>query len=275
MRNTKFINLIQQIYSLDFSLMNSFEENKLTNEIRKYKPNIIAYNKVIPFLERLTINKNIINDNTKSIEKLKDLKYRPLDKLEKITNYGRANLKYQSVFYASINTPTPILETNPQEGDLVTISKWIVIDDNIPLLVCPIVDYPNEKDFQLLFEFESILKEEISELQEMIVEDSLYLSKCFSKYVEKGKDLNYIFSANIADMIFNEYNNGGIEAIIYPSVQDTTKSNNIALKPDVLESKYRIYEIDECVVEVKNNHSIFLRKIKKTNKISDQGVIIW
>jgi len=275
MRNTEFMNLLQQIYSMDFSIMNSVEEDKWTNEIRKYKPNIIAYNKVIPFFERLTINKNIVNDNTKSIEHLKNLKYRPLDNLESITNYGRANLKYQSVFYASINTPTPILETNPQEGDLVTISKWIVIDDSIPLLVCPIIDYPNEKDFQLLIEFESVLKQQTRELQEMIIQDSQYLSKCFSKYVEKGKDLNYIFSANIADIIFNEYNYGGIEAIIYPSVQDSTKSNNIALKPDVLESKYRIYEIDECVVEVKNNNSIYLRKIKQTNKMSNQGDIIW
>lgn len=275
MIDIKFINLLQQIYSMDFSTMNSVEEDKWTNEIRKYKLKGIAFNKVVPFFERLTINKNILNDNTKSIENIRYLKYRPLDNLETITSYGRANLKYQSIFYASINTPTPILETNPQQGDLVTVSKWVANDDNIPLLVYPIIDYPNEKDFQLLFEFESILKQQPTELQEMIIQDSQFLSKCFSKYVEKGKNLNYIFSANIADMIFNGLNSGGIEAIIYPSVQDPINSNNIALKPEILDSKYRIYEIDECVVEVNNSNTIFLRKIKQSTEINEQGDIVW
>ena len=99
--------------------------------------------------------------------------------------------------------------------------------------------------------------------------------KHFSKFVGKGKELNYIFSAHFADKIFNEFHEGIVEAIIYPSVQDSGITNNIALKPHVFEEKYMIEEIEEDLVCAKNGLSLLTKRLKSTKKIDPLQRIVW
>lgn len=171
------------------------------------------------------------------------------------------------------------METRPDVGDLVTISKWKLKNENTTLVVYPIIDYPSRYNDQIINqmrnEFEKVLLTHTKEQQKIIFQDNCIIAKHFSKYVEKGKDINYIFSAHFADKIFHEIDDGKIEAIIYPSVQNSGTTNNIAIKPDVFNEKYEIDEICESVVCLNDGYSFFLQSIKSTQKVDSTGKIIW
>jgi hypothetical protein len=269
-----FLKFIEDIDKVDLC-DTPFDENIIISELKLFNPLCFAFSKVVPFLQRLTINKNLQDNNNETITQLKLLKNPPLDVMKKLDRYGRANLKDQSVLYASYIFPTLIKETKPEIGDLVTISKWKLKNDNTPLIVYPVIDYQNCNDSQLRSEFEYALLQQPKEWQEMIFKHYCLISRHFGKYVEKGKEINYIFSAHFADKIFHKIYDGKIEAIIYPSVQDSGISNNIAIKPDIFNEKYEIDEISEEVVFSKGRQSQFLKSIKSTRKVDSGGKIIW
>ena len=269
-----FLKYLEDIDKVDLTT-SSIEEDLIISELKLFKPLHFAFNKVIPDLQRLTINKKLSNNNNETITKLDDLKNPPDEIVKKLNSYGRANLKNQSVLYASFILPTLIKETNPDVGDLVTISKWRLKNEDTPLIVSPIIDYAKCNDYQLRIEFEKALLQEPKEWQVMIFQHYCLTAKHFGKYIEKGKDINYIFSAHFADKIFHEIYDGKIEAIIYPSVQDAGTTSNIAIKPYVFNEKYNIDEICESVVFSNNGYSLFLKAIKSTHKVDSDGKIIW
>lgn len=82
---------------------------------------------------RLTINKSVLGFN-KRIHEIDLLKYPPANK---VTKYGRCNLPGQSVLYACFGHLTALNEIKPMKGDLITFSKWSVIN-NQKLKYCPI-----------------------------------------------------------------------------------------------------------------------------------------
>ena len=69
-------------------------------------------------IQRVTINRNVLNGENKSIETISFLKYPPPE----YVSYGRANVNGQSVLYATFNLMTAIKEMKPNIGDLITIS---------------------------------------------------------------------------------------------------------------------------------------------------------
>ncbi|MDP3180783.1 MAG: hypothetical protein Q8M67_03120, partial [Bacteroidota bacterium] len=148
-------------------------------------------------------------------------------------------------------------------------------NENTPLIVYPVIDYKNCTDLQLRNVFKQALRQQPEELQKMIYMNYCMIARHFGKYVEKGKDINYIFSAHFADKIFHEIYDGEIEAIIYPSVQDSGTTSNIAIKPDVFNENYEIDEICESVVYSNDKSSFFLKSIKSTKNADSTGKIIW
>jgi hypothetical protein len=266
-----FIKHLEDIDKVDITT-STIEENLIISDLKHFNPLCFAFNKVIPNIQRLTINRNLRDNNNETINELEFLKNPPKEVLHK---YGRANLKYQSILYATFILPTLIKETNPDVGDLVTISKWKLKNEDTPLIVSPIIDYAKCNDYQLKNEFRNELQKYSTEWQKVIFQNYCLIARHFGKYVEKGKDINYIFSAHFADKIFHEIYDGKIEAIIYPSVQDSGTTSNIAMKPDVFNAKYEIDEICESIVYSKDNHSLFLKSIKSTKKVSLSGEIIW
>ncbi len=239
-----FLRYLEDIDKVDLT-NSSIEENRIITELKHFKPLYFAFCKIIPELQRLTINKKLSKNNNETITKFGDLKNPPDEIVKKLNRYGRANLKNQSVLYASFILPTLIKETNPDVGDLVTISRWKLKNEDTPLFVSPIIDYAKCKDYQLLEVFEKALLQEPKDWQVMFFQHYCLTVKHFGKYVERGKDINYIFSAHLADKIFHEIYGGKVEANIYPSVHDSGTTSNIAIKPDVFNEKYEIEEITE------------------------------
>lgn len=269
-----FLQHLEDIDKIDLTT-SSIEENLIISELQLFKLLHFDFNKVIPDLQRLTINKKLSNNNNKTITKLDDLKNPPDEIVKKLNRYGRANLRDQSVLYASFEFPTLIKETNPDVGDLVTISRWKLKNENTPLIVYPVIDYQNCNDSQLLKVFEYALLQQPKEWQVMFFQHYCLIAKHFGKHVKKGQHINYIFSAHFANKIFHEIQGGKIEAIIYPSVQDSGTTSNIAIKPDVFNEKYEIEEISEKIVYSNNGYSLSLKSIKSTQKVDSNGKIIW
>ncbi|PKQ60298.1 hypothetical protein BZG01_21130 [Labilibaculum manganireducens] len=257
--------LERRILQIDLS-QNPENEEKLIQilECRKYA--IIPFKKSLPRIERLTINRTLEDNNNTTINEIKHLKYPPK---EKVNKPNRANFKGQSVLYATLHKPTALLENFPKVGDLVTTSVW-ELKDNVEdkeMLVYPVIDITDTKDIELLNVFTQYLSRFPKEYQECIIADSTLIASCFKRPVKKGQEINYTASAYFADKIFNDWYNQKIQAIVYPSVKDSTKTPNIAIKPHVFDEKYKLVEVHESVIENINNGTLSMRRIKKNDTI--------
>lgn len=205
-----------------------------------------------PELVRLTINRYVVGKNRR-IRNLKELKYPPS---EKVIKYGRCNLPKQSVLYAAFTQLTAFGELKPQSGDMVTISHWRLKDPNTTLRFCPIFKNQPKEEYTInprMFEYNQIYEKKVeifpTYFKEQMDELIQFIADAFTKYIRPGNDLDYIFSAYFSNKIFYEFENGTIDAIYYPSVQEKLHFENIAIKPDVFEKYYVIDKVhDEVVV---------------------------
>ncbi len=203
-------------------------------------------------LKRITINKNVIGSN-KRIYEIKYLKYPPA---EKVTKYGRCNLPGQSIFYGSFLSMTALNEMRPNKGDLITESTWRLTGDQ-PIIYCPIFkNQPVEKDVinPSTFEINQIYERKVKDYPEKARNQIDYLlqfvTDAFTKYIHPSNHLNYIFSAYFSNKIFNNFENGKIEAIYYPSVKEKLSFENIALKAEVFDKRYELIKVKDSIVDM-------------------------
>lgn len=264
-------NLSSRIEQLDVEIPFS-----LVKEIENIIKNLIfiplVFRKRIPSFERLTINKKVIGVNQR-IYHTDQLRYPPE---RKIKTYGRCNLIGQSVLYGTFATPTAIDELQPDIGDIITISIWEEKEIKEELIVYPVfrnrIDEP--KNLNLKNEYFKYLSNFTLEKQKLIDSQQEFISSCFTKRVNKNYNRNYLISANLANKILNELASSETDAIIYPSVKDPLKMDNIVLKKESANSKYRITRVTEYRV-IKNNSGLkVLDLIKHTNKI-ENNIIDW
>lgn len=212
---------------------------------------------VFPELVRITINKNVVGENRR-IKNLKELKYPPA---EKVTKYGRCNLPKQSIFYATFTQLTAFGEMKPYSGDMITVSHWRLKDPTTRLRFCPIFkNQPKEENMvnPRMFEFNQTYKRKVevypAYFKQQMDELIQFVADAFTKYIKPGNDLDYIFSSYFSNKILNEFENGMIHAIYYPSVQDKLHFENIAIKPEVFEKYYIIDNVhDEVIINTPRN----------------------
>ncbi|MFD0975373.1 hypothetical protein [Salinimicrobium gaetbulicola] len=201
-------------------------------------------------IERITINRRIHGSN-KRIKEIKFLKYPPADK---VANYGRCNLPKQSILYASPLYMTAISEMQPRVGDLITKSIWTKKNSK-ELKLCPIFHIQptdgsiNPHSWRLEKEFNKLVKQNHpKEQQEIVISLSKFIAYHFSKYVDRQKPKNYLFSAFFSNKILNDFEGGTIDGIIYPSVRSKLSFENVALKPDVFDLNYQLSEVHESII---------------------------
>ena len=84
-----FEKLKQQICYIDLSL-NPNDEALVRSQLETFKPFVFGFKKIVPYFERLIINKRLPNNNNDTIKELKFLKNPPP---ECVNKYGRANIK--------------------------------------------------------------------------------------------------------------------------------------------------------------------------------------
>jgi len=282
-RNSKafgYINSLKELWkrveNLNSELPDQFEQSL----IEFFKPlDFIHFigEGSFPTIERITINKRVIKEN-KRITDPEFLTYPPS---ECVSKYGRANLKYQSVFYGTFNFPTALNEMQPEIGDLITVSRWKLKRPNEELVVCPIFMHPKQNNLfnprllKIYHDFSNDIKKFDPTTQNVINEIQIFLAKCFAKNVNRGNHQAYIFSAMIANKILYEYENGKIDAILYPSTKEGFKSENIAIKPDVFDQKYFLAETVEKKVLNYSKDEFILERTSISKTIENGGRVVW
>lgn len=234
-----------------------------------------------PQITRLTINRNVIGQN-KRIDNIKYLKYPPRDKVK---TYGRCNFPGQSILYGCFSITTAINELKPKVGDIITESTWTVKSDQ-PMVFCPIFknqptknNLINLRTYEINETYEQELKKHPEHLRKSIDTLVQFVADAFSKRIITENHLDYIFSAYFANKILNEFENGRIEAIYYPSVQERLSFENIAIKPESFDAKYLIDEVHDSVVvqDTRNGgRGYFMKGLSRCKSFDlTTGKILW
>ena len=280
-RYQNYLSTISELYNrieaLNFSFPKIYEELI----INYFKPIdiICSIGKgFFPIIKRVSINKRIVNENIRIFE-VEKLKYPPSNC---VTKFGRANLKKQSVFYGAFNLNTAIKELKPETGDLITVSEWRLRNENMQLIVCPFfIKQPEDftTNIRLLEIYYSFLKELNrfpEDISTLVLEIHKFYAKVFSRKIDLYNNQGYLFSALLADKIFHQYKQGIVDAILYPSIQDEYRTENIAVKKDSFDQKYTLFRtIEKKVID----HSIKTDKYrfeeKGESKIIEERRIQW
>lgn len=233
---------------------------------------------VFPTLERITVNKRVIKTNERILNS-KDLKYPP----EKcVKNFGRANLKGQSVFYGTFNFITAIKEMQPEVGDLITISSWGLIQKENYLVTCPMfLSQPQNSHsfFKLRTFYTSFFSDLLNypkPIANLIYELHRFYAKCFSREISRSNSQAYIFTALLADKILNHHRNGVIDAILYPSTKDDLLTDNIAIKKESFDKNYVLLNtIEKRLTEKSENSEHYEFEITGKSKEVKGEEIVW
>lgn len=263
---------------------NSIKEEDVEN-IKKQLDTIpffssLMYKLKLKGFQRVTINKRLFNGEDKRIYDVNLLKYPP----EKyVTRYGRANHPSESVLYATFDPITALSELRPNVEDRITISTW-ELKNNYDLTISPVFKNTtkdgvvhNEISLRSEIEYKKVLRahdEETARQIDMLIQ---FMADCFAKEVEDGNHFDYFLSAYFTNKIFNELENGEVEAIIYPSVRQSLTLSNIAIKPKIFDNNYVITKVEESIVEAVPTKDTFgwsLAGTATTNKF-DGNKILW
>jgi len=234
-----------------------------------------------PEIHRLTINKKILGSN-KRISNISHLKYPPS---ELVKSYGRCNQPGQSILYASFGILSILSEMKPELGDLITVSTWKTIN-NATLTFCPIFrnqppdDTINVTSFNYNKQFQKLLKEHPKNVASKIEFLNQFVADVFSKrFRHNSNDINYLVSAYFSDIMLYKYQNHNIEAIFYPSVQQKLAFENLAIKPDVFDAKYKLVRVEESIMvktPADGDRGYFAEGISRCESFDfDSNKILW
>lgn len=269
----------KRIETLDFEFNESYE-NLIKEFFESTKVCCSIGDGIFPIIERITVNKRVLKENKNiRINDVNKLKYPPAACVKK---YGRSNLKSQSVFYGTFNFMTAIKEMNPDKGDLITVSKWKLKKENDVLITCPIfmkqpkVGGANLEMLNLYNRFIHDLQRFPPPIPELLFEMHKFYADCFAKKIDTNNNQGYIFTALLADKILNHYNNGIVDAIIYPSTQENFRTENIVIKKDSFDNKYLIFEtVEKRVIDFSEQGDKYIFELLgKSSKIED-NLILW
>lgn len=183
-------------------------------------------------LIRISNNNRILQAQGKELSYLTDIAQLlapPVD----FCSFGRCNIPKQQVVYCALDEASAYWETKPQNGDVVTISRFVLKPG--ANAICSVIKTEKTGNPQISHDLQKVYYL----LEEFFIE-------AYSYPVDRKRPRDYLFSALISsDQLFYPVpGNGDIEAIIYPSVQRKKMGDNFAIKNDVLLEKYDLYSIE-------------------------------
>lgn len=210
----------------------------------------LTYRQPIEKFQRITVN-NWIKDVGRRVEFIKHLKNPPKENVKK---YGRANLINQSVFYGTFDYLTALSEMRPEIGDTITVSFW-KLKSEYSLRVTPIFRN-SSKDGKIYNELSvkaqllanKTLRQYDRNTRKQIEIILQFIADAFSKEVENSNHFDYFLSSYYANRLLYEFEEGEIDAILYPSVRQSLTLSNIALKAEVFERYFEIERVEESVI---------------------------
>lgn len=196
-----------------------------------------------------------------------------------LTHYGRANLPLKPMFYGSVPSkgmPKPgvtainetcndILNTDPHLIKIVTVGHWKV-DRPISVLLLSYIPEYIRADTEIREYYEHLFEDMPSQFDKRCITSNLtFLSHEFSKWVRYSWE--YKVSAIFTDLVLEKIECDGV---LFPSVASGFFGLNVALKPNIVDSKTTLDSVFCCKVS-KNNQIEYLGKVLNINN----GDFIW
>jgi len=289
---TQLLSILQQLRIISENKIDAAIEQWLITNLKRFTTDQIFVHltaeKSFPQIKRLTINEKVREDrrNDRLIE-LSQIKYHPFP--EKISWYGRANMKKQSVLYAGFDTTTILNEIKPKVGQLFTVSTWRCSDTE-KLTLSPIFknwmrpdNIVNAFYLSTVNNYNRLIKQLPKNIAQVSDELIQFIADAFIKRVEETDEYGYFFSAYFGSFMLNDFetNDGKpIDAIVYPSVAEDGEFSNVAIKPQVFDRVYpQPYEVEEFLVEstptIDSPGYSAIRCGRTNNFDIEKGKILW
>ncbi len=196
-------------------------------------------------LFRISFNKPITNEGRGGqLKKISQLLGPP----EAKSKLNRCNHPNESIFYAALDINTAIWETQPQPGDVITLSEW-KIKEGQKLICHTIFNHPEIHSVNL--DAKKAYEEYIMEMSKAHPKhyeffDTIirFITEEFIKPVAKDKPKEYLFSAFFASGLYKPTPNGfRIESIAYPSIQRKYGVTNLAILNSLVLDKLELLAI--------------------------------
>jgi len=234
-------------------LAQSMESEILNDKIGLFSvlpisPDICRFNQIV----RITINRTVNEDRSNErLKKIENLKYPP-ERVKAKLGYNRASFKEQSIFYGGFGNFQGLFENPPRKGDIFTVSYWQQKENTE---ICYVSIFHDLSVKECNSDFEKDWNHYQEQLSNLDIKTRTALEKLFSlityfftRAVDQNKPIEYLFSAHIANKIFNMNYVPKIEALLYPSVPMGYIASNIAIIPEVFDNKFSFLKAEEYIV---------------------------
>lgn len=275
-----FRDVIQQLRSIDLN------DDSNTENIRR-----LLYQLHLP-LVRIKANAGslvIRARRGRGYKEKKDMNYKPSSLCK---TYQRASLPNQTVFYGILSDDDSHLENARAIGisecsvladkgidsvgrEYIANSQWLITENIDIACIISANSYKDVHDNKLL---ERLRKDfiDVFSNSDMALYISNYIEGEFSKRVPSGHDNDYKISATLTDMLLNDF---GFEAVAYPPVKLGGQAGlNLAIRPDVADSKLKLQNIaDQCfyknakhsILRIESIYDVVKKRTYPAHQMSD------
>jgi hypothetical protein len=248
----------------------------------------------IPRLYRLVENEAVLQKRER-IRFQNFLSYPPKCLVKNLNIYNRANTPEFNLFYATDSIDNALLEIKPGNNKLVTVGVWIPKQgDEVKLISYPISHNPclvriNPHVRKGYFAFQALKKMKDTLLSDFMEVMFTFISEEFAKPVVNPFD--YLFSARFSERIFyfdkGSNPNFNYDCIIYPSLGNRFQVENVAIRPEIIDSKFRLEKVIEFeiidtnynMVPPRNSQeeitAVKFKNWEETDWIENDGYIVW
>lgn len=240
---------------------------------------------------RLVKNESVTGKKDK-IRESRYLSYPPIEIVNKLGYYNRANTPKFNLFYGADCIDTVLNELKPEVGDVVSVGIWENKDKSTPLISYPINHNPlaikvNPDTRKGFMAFQNIKQKNHPLLMEFMESIFDFISDEFAKPVINHFD--YFYSASFVERLLSKTNEEQwkYDCVAYPSVGNKYSVDNLAIQPDTIDNRFKLqkviqFEVTETYYEKSpprtSQEEITLvqyKNLEETDWIEDNGDIVW
>ncbi len=193
---------------------------------------------------RLVVNESVTGRNSR-ITDAKYLKYPPLDVVKQMNRYNRANTPATNLFYSSESVDTTLKELRPPVNRILTLGIWEP-NSGPPFVAYPVshesaieVNPGVKKAYDAFVSRKGLVDPEVYNYL------GRYLDLIGSEYTKPvSNHLEYMVSAWLSERVFESREEPWrFDCILYPSVGNGLRTDNIAMLPAVMEARLKLTRV--------------------------------
>lgn len=182
---------------------------------------------------------------------------------ELVMNYQRCNPPNQPVFYCSPDPACVLYELNVQPNDLIYLSKWSVNNDFYILQLFPKEDL--ERNDQLQDTVLTFIETRFTQRIHAAYSNQYKITSAIAERMSSGE---------IVDSIEMKALGIPIGAMSYPSVSHPGRSENLAIRPEIVDKCLQLDYVEELKIEEVRDGEIKYSRTNFSSNFAD-GRIEW